>query len=430
MVMQEQTGKGVKTPYAWVVLAVLFVGAAASFGMRTSFGAYISPWERDFSATRTMVASVSMLSFVVYAFAQPLVGKLNDYFEKNIVPTAGILLIGISLFLTSQAGQLWHLFILFGVVFSFGVAACSNVISAAIITNWFVEKRGFALGLATSGLAVGQLILFPASLFLIESLGWRTTMAALSIIITVVVTPLFIIFLRSKPEEKGMKPYGYVESGNDSQNSNNETAGARSSLPILGVLKERVFWLITIPYFICGFSDVGLIQTHLTPMSEGKGFPITSVAIAFSLIAAFNIAGSITSGHLSDHYNRKRQLVIIYIIRAVTFVFLIAIQQPLIASQRPWLLMPFAVLYGALEMASITPTISLTVELFNRYSIGAVVGLVSVSHQLGGAFGSFLPGVLYDQANSYSAAIVFAIILLLGAAALSMRIPEVDKRLH
>ena len=415
--MQKQNDKRASTPYAWVILSVLFVGLVASFGMRVSFGAYISPWENEFSVNRTVVTSISSLSFIFYAIGQPVTARLNEYFGKSIVPTASILLAGISLLLTSQAGHIWLVYILFGVGFALGVAGCCNVISAAVISNWFVEKRGFAIGLTTSGMAVGQLILVPVNMFMISSLGWRTTMATLSIIIMVVVTPLFIIFLRFRPEEKGLKPYGYVGTDYDKQNSGGKATDTKKKLPLFDVLKEKAFWKLALPYFVCGFTDVGLINTHLIPMAEGKGFPTTGVALAFSLIAVANIAGSIFLGHLSDIFSRRRQLAMIYMFRGATFIILMLIQ-------RPWLLLLFAVLYGVVELATVAPTSSLVVQLFEGYSTGTIIGVVSVSHQLGGAVGSWVPGILYDLTKSYTIVLGFSIILLLGAALLSLRVPE------
>ena len=415
--MRKKNIKGATTPYAWVILTVLFVGLVASFGMRVSFGAYISPWESDFSVNRTVVTSISSLSFIFYAIGQPLTARLNERFGKSIVPTVSILLVGVSLLLTSQASQIWQVYALFGVGFALGVAGCCNVIAAAVISNWFVENRGFAIGLVTSGMAVGQLILVPVNLFIIERLGWRTTMAMLSIIIMVIVTPLFILFLRFKPEEKGMKPYGYVESHEAELSGDVKDMGAKKSLPLLDVFKRRSFWLLAIPYFVCGFTDVGVINTHLIPMAEGKGFPVSGVALAFSLIALANIAGTIFLGHLSDIFSRKRQLAVIYAFRAVTFIILITIQ-------RPWLLLLFAVLYGAVELASVAPTSSLVVQLFEGYSTGTIIGVVSVSHQLGGAVGSWVPGILYDLTKSYTIILVLSLILLLGAAFLVLRVRE------
>jgi len=415
--LQRQISQKVAAAYAWVVLAVLFMGGIVTFGMRASFSAYISPWEVDFSSSRTVVTTISVISFAVLAFAQPLVGRLNDVFGKSFVPSASVFLLGICLYLTSRATQIWQVFLLYGLGFSLASTGCSNVVAMVSVSNWFVKRRGFALGLVTSGQAVGQLILVPLNLLLIREFGWRNTMAALSIIIVIVVGPLFIFLMRSKPEEKGMKPYGYTEAGDDTQVMGKENAAGKVSLPVFAVLKQKTFWLLTIPYFACGFSDVGLIQTHLIPMSEGKGFPLEIIAIASGLIAALNIAGAIVTGYLSDKFSRKRQLGVIYLTRAVTFVFLISIQ-------RPWLLLPFAVVYGAIEMASIAPTNSLVVQIYDKYSKGAILGLIAVSHQLGGAAGSWVPGLLYDLTGSYTIILVVSIAMLFGAGLLVQRIPE------
>ena len=437
-------GKGAS--YAWVVLAVLFIGHAMGFGIRASFGAYVSPWEQEFLAGRSAVSSISMLSFFVFCVGQLLAGRLNDRFGKGIVPAAGVFLMGASLILTSQADQIWKVVILFGVGFSMGFAACSNSVPSAIIANWFAQKRGFALGLVMSGFAVGQLVLVPASLYFVGKVGWRGTMAALGIILIVAIGPLFVAFLRSKPEEKGLKPYGYAEPESSGQlagivrsedrsrpadNAKPEGVGrpagnakpegaepeGEKPLPAFGVFRLRAFWQLAIPYFICGFTDVGIIQTHLIPFAEGKGLSVSLVAAAFILIAAANIAGTIVTGHLSDHTSRTRQLAIIYAFRAVTYIILIALHQP-------WLLLLFAVLYGVVEMASIAPTNSLAVQLFDRFPMGAILALVTVSHNVGGAFGSWLPGLLFDHTGSYYSVLALSVIMLFAGALVALKTPD------
>ena len=403
--------------YAWAILVVLFIGHVVSFGIRASFGAYISPWEQDFSTGRSLVSSISMLNFVIFAISQPLAGKLNDRFGRGIVPIIGVFLVGVSLILTSSADQLWKVFIFYGVLFSLGFSGCNNAVPSAIISNWFVKKRGFALGLIMSGFAVGQLVIVPSSLFLIETYGWRSTMLALGIIMIVVVAPLFIIFLRAKPGEKGRNPYGYIESPENSLEVPQDMQEKKESLPMFSVFKMKTFWQLTIPYFICGFTDVGIIQTHFVPIAEGKGFSLATIAIAFSLIAICNTGGTIVTGHLSDIVSRTKQLAIIYAFRALTYVLFIALNQP-------WLFMIFAVLYGIVEMASIAPTNSLAVQLFDKFSIGAILGMVTVSHNFGGAVGSWVPGLLFDLTGSYYSVFVLSIVLLLVGATIVLRIPE------
>jgi len=388
--------------------------------MRASFGAYITPWEYEFSVGRTTVTTISLLGFIIFAIGQPLAGKLNDHFGKNIVPTFGILVMGVCLILTSRATQMWHVFAMFGVGFSIGIAAAGHNVSAAILTQWFVEKRGMALGLMTSGMAIGMLVLVPANLFIIREVGWRTAMLVFGIIIIATVGPLYLFLLKSKPEDKAMKPYGFAaayESAKSADHNDDASKKEQKPLPVMGILKTKGFWFLAIPYFICGVTDVGLITTHIIPMAEGRGIPDAIIALAVSLIAIANIAGTIGSGYLSDRFSRKRQLAFIYAFRAVTFVLLIFMQQH-------WLLLVFAVGYGAVEMASIAPTNSVAADLFRKYSTGTVLGMVALSHQLGGALGSWVPGIMYDITGSYTNVLMVSVVLLLGMAFMSLGIPE------
>jgi sugar phosphate permease len=404
--------------YAWLVLAVLFIGLLASFGIRSAFGAFITPWENDFKVDRTIVTSISLLSFIVYAFAQPLAGKLNDLLGGRIVPSVSIFLIGGCLVLSAKATHIWQMFVLYGLILSFGIAGCSAVTASAIISRWFKAKQGFAIGLAVSGMAVGQLIVVPAALFLINLYNWRLTIFIFGLVTLLLVLPLMFLFVRSKPEELGRQPYGHTETGEEKPVPDQETRTVeKDQLPVFGVVRQKTFWMLTIPYFICGFTDVGLINTHLIPLSEGRGFPVTIVALTFSIIAICNIGGTIGTGYLSDHFNRSRQLGLIYAVRAVTFIFLLTMKNP-------WLLIPFAFVYGVTEMASIAPTNSLTTQLFDRYSIGTILGFMSISHQMGGAIGSWVPGLLYDLTGSYDLIIGLSVFLLLGSALLVLRVPE------
>ena len=403
--------------YAWVILIVLFIVHLAGFGIRSTFGVYVAPWEQEFTIGRSLVSSISMLSFFAFCAGQLIGGKLNDWFGKGIVPAAGVFLMGASLILTSQADQIWKIIILYGIGFSLGSSISSITVPSAIITNWFVKKRGFALGLIMAGLAVGQLILAPASLFLVENIGWRATMTVLGIIMIVAVGPLCLFLIRSKPAEKGLKPYGYEESVDSARNPGGIKKEGEKPLPILGVFKLRLFWQLIIPYFICGFTDGGIVLTHLIPIATGRGLTTPIIAIAYSLIAIANIAGTIVTGHLSDHISRTRQMAIIYTIRAVTYVVLIALNQP-------WMLLLFAAMYGAVEMATIAPINSLAVQLFDRFPVSIILALVTVSHNIGSAIGAWIPGLLFDFSGSYHSSLVISIILLIAAALIALKTPD------
>jgi len=316
------------------------------------------------------------------------------------------------------ANQLWQLVLLYGIVASIGLAGASNVTASAIVTHWFVEKRGLAMGLVLSGMAVGQLVVTPVSLYLIANYDWRLSLLVISAIILIIL-PICYVFVRSKPEDVGLRPYGEKHIAVAEQASSSSKAEINND-SIFAVMKERAFWLLTIPYFICGFTDVGLIGTHFIPFAEGKNFSIIIIGAVIAIIATSNIVGTIDTGYLSDRLNRSKLLAMIYWIRGVMFILVLTAENPVV-------LYIFAVLYGVTEMASIAPTSSLCAHLFKQYSIGAVFGFVSVSHQLGAALGSLVPGVLYDLTGSYSSVFVISIILLLGSGLLVRLVSDTPK---
>lgn len=403
--------------YGWIILSVCFLALFASAGIRVSFGSYITAWEHEFGISRTLVTSISFLSFITLAISQPLSGKLSDRYGARTVLTLSTLLVGVSLLLCSIASELWQLTILYGVILSLGLTGCSNITVAAVITRWFTRNRGLAIGLSLSGMAVGQLVVVPLSLYLISGYGWRFTIGGVGAVTLIVFMPLMLFFIRSCPENIGLRPYGELP-GVTEQEKNVPSHNKTDEESLWYIFRQRAFWQITIPYFICGFTDIGIMNTHYIPLSQGKGISVGVIAFTFSLVAVSNIFGTVASGHLADRWNRSRLLGVIYGIRSVSFLLLLA-------ADRSWLFVTFAIIYGASEMASIAPVSSLCSHLFRKNSIGMVFGIVSVSHQLGGAIGSLVPGVIYDFTGSYTPVLVLAVLLLGASAMLILRVPDV-----
>jgi sugar phosphate permease len=396
--------------YGWIVLATTFLALFAAFGIRGSFGSYVTSWEQEFSISRTSVTIISLVSFIVVAIAQPLVGKFNDRFGSRTVLTVSLSLTGMALLLCSIATSLWQLIVLYGVVASFAFTGASQITSATLMTHWFTAKRGLVIGVATSGMAAGNMTIAPVTLYLISNYNWRFSLGLFGLMIIFIFAPLMAFLIRSKPADMGLKPYGETSDALENHKPATSVAGTNTgNQSVWLVLREKKFWLLTAPYFICGFTDVGLVYTHYIPYTQGSGFSIGIIGFTFSLIAVTNIIGSIGSGYLADRMNRSKLLALVYLFRAFTFPIL------LIANE-PWHLILFALTYGIVEMASIAPTSSICADLFGTYSFGVVIGVVSISHMLGGAIGSLIPGIFYDTVHSYIPVFIMSSIMLVISA--------------
>jgi MFS family permease len=409
-------GRG-RVHYAWVVLAVVFVALLAAQGARLAFGAFVAPWERDFQVSRGAISLVSLVSFLVYGLSQPLSGRLIDRLGVRKVFAASLLLVGLGVAATAAVRSPLQLALLYGVLASVGFGGASGVAATVAVTRWFSARRGFALGLVEAGFGAGQLVLVPTSLVLIGLIGWRATLVAMGAVIAVVVFPLALLLVRSSPEDKAMRPFG---------DDGRPAAEAAAAGPVAGpspngragLLRARAFWGLALPFFVCGITTTGMIDTHLVPFAHDHGYSTAVAGTAVSLLAACNIAGTLASGPLVDRFDGRVILGGLYAVRALSLGLLLAAASP------GWLL-AFGVVFGLVDFATVAPTTVLASRYFADHSLGVVVGLLYLSHQVGSALGAWVPGLLHDLTGGYAASIDAAIVALAVASLLSFRLPEV-----
>ena len=99
-------------------------------------------------------------------------GPLADRFGARRLAVAGMILTGLGLAAASAARNLLEVYAAYGFGVGLGVG-CAYVPAIGAVQRWFVRRRGFASGLAVSGIGVGTLLMPPLASQLIELLGWR-----------------------------------------------------------------------------------------------------------------------------------------------------------------------------------------------------------------------------------------------------------------
>ncbi|MCY9032302.1 MFS transporter [Bacillus inaquosorum] len=397
--------------YAWIIVSVTFLILLAVQGVRLSFGAFVEPWERQFSMDRGTISLISTLSFIVYGISQPVIGRLVDKWGARAVLAWSALLTGVSIFLTYFVTSPWQLFLLYGLGVSLGVGGASNVAASVLVVNWFSKKRGLAFGIMEAGFGAGQMLLVPGSLMLIHWFSWRLTVVVLGLLLMVIVFPAALLMLRNNPSEKNAEPIGGLAE------AEKETASKTTALSVTGMFRMRQFWFLILPFLICGFTTVGLMDTHLIPFSHDHGFSTTVTSAAVSLLAGFNIAGILLSGIVADRWSSRKILCFLYAVRALSIVILIY-------SHEPYLLLAFAILFGLVDFATVAPTQMLATQYFQNYSIGLMIGWLSLAHQIGSALGSYVPGVIYTVTGEYTLAFYLSIGMLVLASVMNAMLRE------
>ncbi|MCY8849242.1 MFS transporter [Bacillus inaquosorum] len=397
--------------YAWIIVSVTFLILLAVQGVRLSFGAFVEPWERQFSMDRGTISLISTLSFIVYGISQPVIGRLVDKWGARAVLAWSALLTGVSIFLTYFVTSPWQLFLLYGLGVSLGVGGASNVAASVLVVNWFSKKRGLAFGIMEAGFGAGQMLLVPGSLMLIHWFSWKLTVVVLGLLLMVIVFPAALLMLRNNPSEKNAEPIGGLAE------AEKETAPKTTALSVTGMFRMRQFWFLILPFLICGFTTVGLMDTHLIPFSHDHGFSTTVTSAAVSLLAGFNIAGILLSGIVADRWSSRKILCFLYAVRALSIVILIY-------SHEPYLLLAFAILFGLVDFATVAPTQMLATQYFQNYSIGLMIGWLSLAHQIGSALGAYVPGVIYTVTGEYTLAFYLSIGMLVLASVMNAMLRE------
>lgn len=397
--------------YAWIIISVTFLILLAVQGVRLSFGAFVEPWERQFSMDRSTISLISTMSFIVYGISQPVIGRLVDKWGARAVLAWSALLTGVSIFLTYLVTSPWQLFLLYGLGVSLGVGGASNVAASVLVVNWFSKKRGLAFGIMEAGFGAGQMLLVPGSLMLIHWFSWKLTVVVLGLLLIVIVFPAALLMLRNNPSEKKTEPIGGLAA------SEKDTAPKTTALSVTGMFRMRQFWFLILPFLICGFTTVGLMDTHLIPFSHDHGFSTTVTSAAVSLLAGFNIAGILLSGIIADRWSSRKILCFLYAVRAMSIVILIY-------SHEPYLLLAFAILFGLVDFATVAPTQMLATQYFQNYSIGLMIGWLSLAHQIGSALGAYVPGVIYTITGEYTLAFYLSIGMLVLASVMNVMLRE------
>ena len=374
-------------------LVVLVVTAVLVMGTRGSFGLFIGPWEELFDTGRASVSLISAIGFLVYGFGQPTAGRLLERWPTRYVIGLGLGLMALGLAGAAMSTAMWMAIVSVGVVASFGTGLASLSALSYVAGELVESKGGLIFGLLTAGAAGGQVIVLPIATAALN-VSLRTSLFTLA---ALAVAGAVLVLIKVPPLP-----------------TREATVG---TTPISTMVRERRFWLLLIPFFICGYTTTGMIETHLIPFALDHHVAQATASAALATLAAFNVAGVLISGVLTDRIDRGKMLGWIYLMRAATLLIL-----PFITNATG--LFVFGALFGVADFSTVPPTTSLTQTVFRTGGWAVAIGIISASHQIGSAMGAWVPGVIVETTGSYSMAFVSGSVALLVAAYLSFSLRE------
>ena len=192
------------------------------------------------------------------------------------------------------------------------------------------------------------------------TVGWRPTLVVLAGLAAVVAAPVMLVLLRSRPADKGLEPYGGASVLVPEERQHPEAPPVRVERPpVSALLRRREFWGLALPFFVCGYTTTGMIDTHLIPLAHDHGYGTATTGAAVGVLAVFNVLGTLASGPLADRYDSRLILAGLYGMRAITLVLL------LFTHSAPSLLV-FSLTFGLVDFATVAPTQVLAEQVVPR----------------------------------------------------------------
>jgi MFS family permease len=390
--------------YGWVVIAVAFVTMAIAVNVRTSFSLLFPQILDEFGWQRGVTAAAFSVGFLSSVVLAPLVGVFMDRWGPRVVIPIGATSAALGLVAATYVSSPIGLYATLGVMVVGASIAMSYHVHSMFLPNWFVRRRGLAIGVAFSGVGVGAIIILPWLQSMIEANGWRYACIAFAVALVIVVIPLNVALQRRSPADFGLRP--------DGCGADDGTAGTHGAIDVIvdrdwagrawtlrSASRTPRFWWIAAAYFTALYAWYS-VQVHQTRYLVDTGFGADVAATALGMVGMFGIVGQIGIGALSDRIGREWGWTIALIGYAASYGMLIELQV------RPSLELVYFVAaaqglmgYGIGSLYGVVAN-----EVFAGPRFATIFSVMALGGSFGAAAGPWLTGDVFDRTGSYTSA--------------------------
>jgi MFS transporter, OFA family, oxalate/formate antiporter len=371
--------------YGWFVVAAAFAVTFVGFGSAYTFSAFVESLQKDFAASRGSVSLVFSLAGFLYFGLGVVSGPLADRWGSRRLAVIGMLLTGGGLAIASTAHNLAEVYTAYGLGVGLGVG-CSYVPVVGAVQRWFRKRRGFASGLAVSGIGVGTLVMPPLASLLIDAQGWRNAYLVLGALAAVVGAGMALM-IENDPRDRELGPDGDApQSGMQSA----RPAGAS----VREAIRSRRFAVLYAACLICSFG-VFVPFVHLVPYAMDHGVPQSSAVVLLGVIGVGSTAGRFFLGGLADRMGRQLSLLTMFVGMALALAVW-ALSADL------WSLAAFAFAYGVFYGGWVAVLPAVVMDHFGGRNVSAIIGALYTSVAFGTLVGPSAAGFAFDLSHSYA----------------------------
>ncbi|HEV3111951.1 MAG TPA: MFS transporter [Candidatus Binataceae bacterium] len=393
---------------AWLVVASLFIALLLVLGPTAStLSFYFTAFVKLFGWTHAQVSLIATTFSLAMGLSAPAAGWLLDYIDASLVMSSGAILVVVGLLVASQAHSLspvlWA-YVLIGA----GVGSSTMVPASVVATNWFSERRGLALGTTLAGAAAASVTMPLLVNHLLLRYGTRATLEMSVVPIVIVVLPLVLLVVRTRPRGVSARTPG-----------DSERAGV-AGLEFGQALRTAPFWLL-VAVQVCFGAGFGGVHYHFVPMVLNAGYSQSTAAILMSTASSIAVVSFFLIGIAADRFGGRATLAWTMALLGVGVGAFGAIgYRPMAVPALVLAMVLIGLFAGSAPIAS--PI--LLVETLGLKRFGSLWGLLNFCGLIGFAIGPVLVGRAFDRTASYAFAMeICGAVCIIGGLAAAAAFP-------
>ncbi len=383
----------------WRVVGAAFVSQGVAMGLTFSaFSLFIQPIEADLGATRVQSNAGMSILMCVAALISPLLGRAIDRGPARAIMLGGVLLTALGLAVLSQVSSLLQFGLVLGLMVGVGHAMFGPLPAMTIVANWFIVRRGTAIGLASIGTTAAGFVMPLVAALLIDRFTWRGALLAHAAGGAALALPVIWLWMIRRPEDVDQHPDGLARVAHSAAETPSAASGS-----FRGLLRSRSFWLLAAIFGLMGTAPIALMS-NLVPFASELGISRPRAASVLSGLALSACFGKIFFGLTVDRIDKRAALALALAIQASGW--LIFLSEPGFG---------YFLLAGCLVglgMGALLPVQGAMIgAAFGRSAFGQAMGLMGPFALVFTVTTPPLVGYLWERTGSYA----LPMTLLLGA---------------
>jgi len=414
----EDTSK--KTPFfGWQMVAIALFADFCVVGFAFQSYPVIQLVLAEEMELSRFMATLTIPGFMlISAIITPVVGKLLDTYSIRLILILGSFVYGLSLISLYFVNSYTAFIVIFVLPIALGASLMGNLSVSKLVSRWFREYTGRALGIASLGVSFSGLVMPNLTNYLLIDLGlsWREAYLYYGLFTLIINAPLFRYLVIDNPEDVDQLPDGKIHS--DDQGLS-EAAGEDWTLKQL--LNDRNFWVLSF-VFALQFCTMMAVLSHITFYASERGWA-EQAAWIFSMYAVPAMISKLVFGWLIEKKMDARLAVsvslIIQLIGTVLILF----------SQSPNQLSLIIALFGFGGGAALPLSNILFNKVYTQKSFGFSRGTAQPFISIFQVSGTPVVALMFDAYGNYQSAFLFLCVLLVIATLVIwfLKMPELKE---